>query len=170
LSEPIRVHWTAVTCVEKEIKYFQNANSSNYTSPVGPCYVNTAVALLCAVFWSSFTFMIRCYLPTELRHCPRSNKTGRCVLVERSVARSGKEIRITRSRIKDSRQRGVCEEPLPFITNISEYFGFPCQSSFHHLLHNHPHLTSGAGTIGQKWPQYNGLSPTPLAIKKEIYK
>jgi hypothetical protein len=46
----------------------------------------------------------------------------------------------------------------------SEYFGFPCQSSFH----NHPHLSSGAGTIGQKWPQYKGLSPTPLAIKKEI--
>jgi hypothetical protein len=34
------------------------------------------------------------------------------------------------------------------------------------LLHNHPHLSSGAGTIGQKWPQYKGLSPTPLAIKK----
>jgi hypothetical protein len=32
------------------------------------------------------------------------------------------------------------------------------------LLHNHPHLSSGAGTIGQKWPQYKGLSPTPLAI------
>jgi hypothetical protein len=36
---------------------------------------------------------------------------------------------------------------------FSEYFGFPCQSSFHQLLHNHPHL-SGAGTVGQKWPQY----------------
>jgi hypothetical protein len=34
------------------------------------------------------------------------------------------------------------------------------------LLHNHPHLSSEAGTIGQKWPQYKGLSPTPLAIKK----
>jgi hypothetical protein len=49
---------------------------------------------------------------------------------------------------------------------FSEYFNFPCQSSFHHLLHNHPHLSSGAGTIGQKWPQYKGLSPTPLAMKK----
>jgi hypothetical protein len=49
---------------------------------------------------------------------------------------------------------------------LSEYFGFPCQSSFHQLLHNHPHLSSGAGTIGQKWPQYTGLSPTPLTIKK----
>jgi hypothetical protein len=34
------------------------------------------------------------------------------------------------------------------------------------LLHNHPHLSSGAGTIGQKWQQYKALSPTPLAIKK----
>jgi hypothetical protein len=36
---------------------------------------------------------------------------------------------------------------------FSEYFSFPCQSSFHQLLHNHPHLTSGACTIGQKWLQ-----------------
>jgi hypothetical protein len=28
-----------------------------------------------------------------------------------------------------------------------EYFGFPCQSSFHQLLHNH-HRSSGAGAIG----------------------
>jgi hypothetical protein len=35
-----------------------------------------------------------------------------------------------------------------------EYFGFRCQSSFHQLLHNHPHLSSGACTIGHKWPQY----------------
>jgi hypothetical protein len=27
---------------------------------------------------------------------------------------------------------------------FSEYFGFPCLSSFHQLLHNHPHLSSGA--------------------------
>jgi hypothetical protein len=45
---------------------------------------------------------------------------------------------------------------------LSEYFGFLCQSSFHQLLHNHPHLSSGAGTIGQKWPQYQvGSSLTP---------
>jgi hypothetical protein len=31
---------------------------------------------------------------------------------------------------------------------LSEYFGFPCQCSFHRLLHTH-HLSSGAGTIGQ---------------------
>jgi hypothetical protein len=26
---------------------------------------------------------------------------------------------------------------------------FPCQSSSHQFLHNHPHLSSGTGTIGQ---------------------
>jgi hypothetical protein len=52
---------------------------------------------------------------------------------------------------------------------FSEYFGFPCQSSFHQLLHNHPHLSSEAGTIGQKWPQYKGLSPTLLAIREKKY-
>jgi hypothetical protein len=34
---------------------------------------------------------------------------------------------------------------------FSEYFGFPCQSSFYQLLHNH-HLSSGDGTTGQQWP------------------
>jgi hypothetical protein len=37
---------------------------------------------------------------------------------------------------------------------FSEYFGFTCQFAFQQLLHNHPHLSSGAYTIGQKWPQY----------------
>jgi hypothetical protein len=32
---------------------------------------------------------------------------------------------------------------------FSEYFGFPCQSSFHRLLYNHHRQSSGAGTIGQ---------------------
>jgi hypothetical protein len=32
---------------------------------------------------------------------------------------------------------------------LSEYFGFPGQSSFQQLLHNHHHLSSGAGKIGK---------------------
>jgi hypothetical protein len=32
---------------------------------------------------------------------------------------------------------------------FSEYFGFPCQSPFHQFLHNHPHVSSGAGITGQ---------------------
>jgi hypothetical protein len=31
---------------------------------------------------------------------------------------------------------------------FSEYFGFPCQFSFHRLLRIHHHLSSGSGTIG----------------------
>jgi hypothetical protein len=32
---------------------------------------------------------------------------------------------------------------------FTEYFGFPCQSSFHQLLHNQHHLSFEAGAIGQ---------------------
>jgi ribosomal protein L28 len=46
-------------------------------------------------------------------------------------------------------------------TVFSEYFRLPCQSSFHQLLHNHPHLSSGVCTIGQKWPQYLGTYSHP---------
>jgi hypothetical protein len=45
--------------------------------------------------------------------------------------------------------------PVRFVVNkvalgqvFSEYFDFPCQFSFHRLLHAH-HIPSGAGTIGQ---------------------
>jgi hypothetical protein len=34
---------------------------------------------------------------------------------------------------------------------FSEYFGFPCQFSFHRLLNIHHHLSSGAGTVRQKY-------------------
>jgi hypothetical protein len=32
---------------------------------------------------------------------------------------------------------------------FSEYFGFPCQFSFHRLFHTHHHQPSGAGTTGR---------------------
>jgi hypothetical protein len=70
-----------------------------------------------------------------------------------------------RSRVWSS---GICGGQSGAGKVFSEYFGFPCQSSFHQLLHNHPHLSSGAGTIGPKWPQYKGFSPTPIAIKKTL--
>jgi hypothetical protein len=51
----------------------------------------------------------------------------------------------------------------------SEYFGFPCQSSFHQLLHNHPHLSSGAGTIGQLVADVpSWLILTPLRIMSRV--
>jgi hypothetical protein len=43
---------------------------------------------------------------------------------------------------------------------FSEYFGFPYKSSFHQLLHNHHHSSSGAGTIDQLVAAVpNGLNP-----------
>jgi hypothetical protein len=50
---------------------------------------------------------------------------------------------------------------------FTEFFGFPCQFSFHRLLHTHHHLPSGACTIGQIVTDVSsGLSLTPL-IKSE---
>jgi hypothetical protein len=40
---------------------------------------------------------------------------------------------------------------------FSEYFGFPCQSSFHQLLHIH--ISPGAGTIGQSGRSTRDLVP-----------
>jgi hypothetical protein len=49
-----------------------------------------------------------------------------------------------------------------------EYFGFPCQFSFHRLLHIHHHQSSGAGTTGQLVADVkSGLSPTPQETKKK---
>jgi hypothetical protein len=52
---------------------------------------------------------------------------------------------------------------------FSEYFGFPCQFSFHRLLHTHQ-LSSGAGTTGQLVADVpSGLSLTPpRETKKKI--
>jgi hypothetical protein len=50
---------------------------------------------------------------------------------------------------------------------FSEYFCFPCQFSFHRLLHTH-HLSSGAGTIGQLVADVpSGLSLHPKKQKKK---
>jgi hypothetical protein len=45
---------------------------------------------------------------------------------------------------------------------FSKYFGFPCQFSFHWLLHTHHHLLSKAGTKGQILADIpSGLNLTP---------
>jgi hypothetical protein len=50
---------------------------------------------------------------------------------------------------------------------FSEYFGFPCQFSFHRLLDTH-HLSSGAGTVDQLVPDVpSGLSLTPPQETKQ---
>jgi hypothetical protein len=56
---------------------------------------------------------------------------------------------------------------------FSEYFGFPCQLSFHRLFHitrNH-HVLSGAGTIGQTVADVpSGLSLIPPQETKKTNK
>jgi hypothetical protein len=52
---------------------------------------------------------------------------------------------------------------------FSEYFGFPCEFSFHQLFHTR-HLSSGAGTIGQlvaAVPSALTISPHPKKVKKK---
>jgi hypothetical protein len=52
----------------------------------------------------------------------------------------------------------------------SEHYGFPCQFSFHQMVHTH--LSSGAGTIGHLVVDHipSGLSLTPPhEIKRKIY-
>jgi hypothetical protein len=52
---------------------------------------------------------------------------------------------------------------------FSEYFGFPCQLSFHILIHTH-HLSFGAGTIGQTMAAVpSGLSLTPTREAKKVH-
>jgi hypothetical protein len=49
---------------------------------------------------------------------------------------------------------------------FSEYFGFPCQFSFHRMVDTH-HLSSGAGTTGQLVADVqSGLSLTPAQETK----
>jgi hypothetical protein len=56
---------------------------------------------------------------------------------------------------------GFVVEKMALGQVFSEYFGFPCQFSFHRLLHTH-HLSSGAGIIGQLVADApSGLSVTP---------
>jgi hypothetical protein len=51
---------------------------------------------------------------------------------------------------------------------FSEYVGFPYQSSFHQFLHNHHHISSGAGTTGQ-WPQREETLSHPTKNKEKEY-
>jgi hypothetical protein len=45
---------------------------------------------------------------------------------------------------------------------FSEYFGFPCQSSFHQLLHNHPPLSFGLYNRPEVAAIPGDVGPTPL--------
>jgi hypothetical protein len=59
------------------------------------------------------------------------------------------------------RSCGICGGQSGTGVGLSEYFDFPCQFSFHRLLHTH-HLSTEAGTIEQIMADVpSGLSLTP---------
>jgi hypothetical protein len=66
---------------------------------------------------------------------------------------------------------GFVVDKVPLGQVFSEYFGFPCQFSFHRLLHIHHHPSSGVGTIGQLVTDVpSGLSLTPPQETKKKLK
>jgi hypothetical protein len=56
-------------------------------------------------------------------------------------------------------------DKVTLMQGFSEHFGYPCQFSFHRLLHTH-HLSSGAGTADVP----SGLSPTPPQETKKKWQ
>jgi hypothetical protein len=69
-----------------------------------------------------------------------------------------------------SRQVGFVVDKLALGQVFTDYFGFPCQFSFHQLLHTH--LSSGAGTIGQlvaDIPRGLTVPSHPNKIKKKFH-
>jgi hypothetical protein len=65
------------------------------------------------------------------------------------------------------RSYGICGGQSGTGQVFSEYFGFPCQFSFHRLFCIHHHLSAGAGTIGQLVADVpSGLSLTSPREKK----
>jgi hypothetical protein len=62
---------------------------------------------------------------------------------------------------------GFVVDEVPLGQVSSEYFRFRWKFAFHRLLHNHHHLSSGAGTIGQALaavPSGNSLTPREKKI------
>jgi hypothetical protein len=58
---------------------------------------------------------------------------------------------------------GFVVEKVALRQVFSEYFGFPCQSSFHQILHHHNHpglATIGRGRRGRRaeWTQLDSTS------------
>jgi hypothetical protein len=50
---------------------------------------------------------------------------------------------------------------------FSEYFGFPCQSSFHQFLHHHEHPGLHNRAIGGRSAEWTQLDETPHYTDKK---
>jgi hypothetical protein len=60
-----------------------------------------------------------------------------------------------------SGQVGFVVDKMALGQVFSKYFGFPCQSSFHQLLHNHPHHHLGLYNRPEVAAVPADVSPTP---------
>jgi hypothetical protein len=71
-------------------------------------------------------------------------------LFQENIALFHEELRTTTTNTIQQLPMGFVVYKVALGQVFSEYFfGFPCQSSFHQFLHNHHHLSSVAGTLGQ---------------------
>jgi hypothetical protein len=61
---------------------------------------------------------------------------------------------------------GICVDKMALWQVFSEYFGFPCQFSFHQLLHNLHHL--GLYNRPEVAAVPGDVSPTPPKKKKPL--
>jgi hypothetical protein len=85
-------------------------------------------------------------------------------MVEAVSCRLSTAMALVRSRVSIC---GICGAQSDIGQVVSEYFGFPCQFSFHLLLHTH-HLLSGADTVARIVTDIpSGLSRTPPQEAKE---
>jgi hypothetical protein len=74
-----------------------------------------------------------------------------------------------RSQVRSS---GICGGQSGTGAGFLRVLRFPLPILIHRLLHNHHHLSSGAGTIGQQWPTYqvDSVSPHQEKLKKQKQK
>jgi hypothetical protein len=61
---------------------------------------------------------------------------------------------------------GFIVDKVPLGQVFSEYFVFPRQFSFPLVLHTHHHLSSGAGTIGQRMAEMPSVTSAQKTKKK----
>jgi hypothetical protein len=94
---------------------------------------------------SYFCTQQTCWItPSNESYCTKWDGRGRAIA--QAVSR---RLPIAAARVRSQvKSCGICGGQRGLVQGFSEYFGFPCQFSFHRLLHTH-HIPSGAGTVVQ---------------------
>jgi hypothetical protein len=129
--------WTVVKynvkcCICTDLDTFRSILQPCKFSGSSPTCINRNSVSLTYLFGHSSVQIVSCWLPT------------------------GAHI------LSQARSCGICGGQSGTGIVFSKYFDFPCQFSFHQLLHTHYQSSSRAGTIGQIAVDVpNGLSLTP---------